>query len=180
MNIRRILRCVLPPVIAVSFAANCADAQSIAVPWSGLGHDPQHTGISRFAAQPMNRIVWQADMDLDPQYSGDDLLIHYGSPLVTRTGTVVIPVKTGAADGFRIEGHSAATGTTFWMQTSDYELPAHNWVPSFGIALTPKNRLYFPGAGGTIYYRDEPDAATSTAGQLAFYGMGSYTANQST
>jgi hypothetical protein len=62
------------------------------------------------------------------------------------------------------------------MQTTDYILPpyqsAGDWTPSCGIALTPANRLYFPGAGGTVYYRDSPDLATASGtGQIAFYGM---------
>jgi hypothetical protein len=53
-------------------------------------------------------------------------------------------------------------------------------VPGFGIALTPKNRLYFPGAGGTVYFRDTPDSPTGTTGQLAFYGLSNYQADPST
>lgn len=157
-----------------------ADTPSIATAWSGLGHDPQHSGISRFAAQPMSRILWTTPVDLNPQYSGNDLFIHYGSPLVTAANTVVIPVKTGASGGFQVEGHRSSDGALLWTQTTDYSLPLHNWVPSCGIALTPKNRLYFPGSGGTVYYRDAPDAATSTTGQIAFYGLANYTADAAT
>ena len=106
-------------------------------------------------------------MDLLPQYMGSALYIHYGSPLITRQNTVVVPVKTGATDSFRVEGHDATTGATKWMLTSDYTLPPHNWTPSFGIALTPKNRVYCPGASGTVWYRDTPDAATGTSGHQA-------------
>jgi hypothetical protein len=174
------MRWILLPVIATGIAAVPARAQSIAVPWSVLGHDPQHTAISRFTANPMNRIEWQTPMDLDPQYSGNDLYIHYGSPLVTRANTVVIPVKTGAWSGFQVEGHASTTGTLLWTQPTDYVLPAHDWTPSCGIALTPQNRLYFPGAGGTVYYRNSPDAATSGTGQIAFYGMANYLAAPAT
>jgi hypothetical protein len=41
--------------------------------------------------------------------------------------------------------------------------------------LTPTNRLYIPGAGGTLYYMDNPDANNATvSGQLAFYGFANY------
>ena len=119
-------------------------------------------------------------VDLAPQYSGTSLLIHYGSPLVTRQNTLIVPVKTGAADGFRVEARDPADGSLKWMESTDYTLPAHNWKPGCGIALTPKNRVYFPGAGGTVYFRDEPDAPTapqSGSGQIAFYGLANYQAN---
>jgi hypothetical protein len=157
-----------------------AFGQSIAIPWSGLGHDPQHSTISKIDSQALGQIRWQMPVDLHPQYSGSDLLIHYGSPLVTRQNTVLVPVKTGTSDGFRVEARDASDGSVKWMQDSDYTLPLHSWVPSFGIALTPKNRVYFPGAGGTVYFRDTPDAATGTTGQLAFYGLANYQADPST
>ena len=119
-------------------------------------------------------------VDLAPQYSGTSLLIHYGSPLLTRQNTLIVPVKTGAYDGFRIEARDPADGSLKWMQASDYTLPAAGWIPACGIALTPKHRLYFPGAGGTVYFRDAPDAATappSGSGRIAFYGLANYQAN---
>ena len=74
-----------------------AGAQSIRFPWSGYGHESQHDAIAPVASQPLNHILWHTPVDLDPQYSGSELLIHYGSPLVTRSNTVIVPVKTGAA-----------------------------------------------------------------------------------
>ena len=162
--------------IALLFTVASCGAQSIAVPWSGYGHDAQHTGISAVPAQPMNVIHWQTPVDEHPQYSGTTLYIHYGSPLSTRTNTIIFPIKTGISDGFRIEARSGGNGAVTWTQASDYTLPQHGWVPSFGPVLTPKNRLYYPGAGGTVYYRDTPDVATGTAGQIAFYGMGNFDA----
>src|SRR6185312_1148358 len=46
--------------------------------------------------------------------------------------------------------------------------------------LTAQNRLYYAGAGGTVYFRDTPDMKTGDSGQLAFYGIDLYNANQST
>ena len=152
--------------------AACCGAQSIAVPWSGYGHDAQHTGISSVAAQPMNAWRWQTPVDEHPQYSGSTLYIHYGSPIATRANTIIFPVKTGDYDGFRLEARNGANGSVTWTQASDYTLPAHGWVPSFNAALTPKNRLWYPGAGGSVYFRDTPDAATGTSEQITFYGMG--------
>jgi hypothetical protein len=146
--------------------------------WTGYARDPQHTALSAYASQPLNNIAWQTPVDLAPQFSGDDLLIHYGSPLVTPANTVIVPVKTGATGGFKVEGLDGATGQTRWSQSTDYVLPPHNWVPSYSPTLTPSGRLYFAGAGGTIYFLDSPDTGgASTTGQLAFYGMASYTAD---
>ncbi len=154
-----------------------ARGQSIAIPWSGHGHDPQHSSISKTAGQPLSQIKWQQLIDLNRVYSGTSLLIHYGVPLVTRQNTIVIPVKTGADGGFQVEGHDATNGAIKWTLVSDYILPTHDWVPEFGICLTPKNRVYYPGIGGTVYYRDNPDAASGPTGQLAFFGLSNYQAN---
>ena len=155
------------------------DAQSIRFPWNGYAHDAQHDAISSVASQPLNRILWQTPTDLNPQYSGSELLIHYGSPSITRSNTVIVPVKTGATGGFEVEALAGATGVTNWVQPTDYILPPHNWTPSFSPVLTPKNRIYFPGGGGTVYYCDTPDAtnASPVIGQTAFYGLTNYTAN---
>ena len=154
-------------------------AQSIRFPWNGYGHDPQHDAISPVASQPLNRILWQTPVDLNPQYSGGELFIHYGSPLITRSNTVIVPVKTGAAGGFEVKALAGATGVMNWVQPTDYILPPHHWIPSFSPALTPKNRLYFSGGGGTVYYCDAPDATnvSPVIGQIAFYGLTNYTAN---
>jgi hypothetical protein len=44
--------------------------------------------------------------------------------------------------------------------------------------LSLRNRIYYPGAGGTIYYRDQVDSATGPSGQIAFYGNSLYAANK--
>jgi hypothetical protein len=98
--------------------------------------------------------------------------------LVTQANTVIVPVKTGTTGGFELEGINGANGQVKWTQTSDYVLPPHNWVPSYSPTLAPGNKLYFAGAGGTIYYITNPDAnGASTSGHLAFYGLSNYTAN---
>lgn len=127
----------------------------------------------------MSRIRWSAPVDLHPQYNGSgDLLIHYGTPLATRANTIIFPVKTGTYDGFRVEARNGGDGTVLWTRASDYTLPSHNWVPSFGPAITPKNRVYFAGSGGTVHYRDAPDVASGGEGQIAFYGLANYQADQ--
>ncbi len=145
--------------------------------WSGHARDAQHTALSLSPSQPLNHIHWSTPVDLKPQLTQGELLIHYGSPVITAQNTVIVPVKTGAASGFRVDAHSGTDGTLQWSLPSDYVLPPHNWVPEFGPVLTPTSRLYFPGAGGTVYYRDSPDSTTGPQGQIAFYGLVNYQAS---
>ena len=154
-------------------------AQSLTLPWSNYGRDPQHRALSTVPSQPLRRVKWQAPVDLAPQYSGNELLIHYGSPLLTASNSVIIPVKTGATDGFRIDVRNAIDGLLKYSLSTDYSLPPHNWTPSFGPVLTVRNRLYWAGAGGTVYYRDKPDSSTGASGQIAFYGNDLYSSNKS-
>jgi hypothetical protein len=57
---------------------NSAVASSQA--WNSFARDAQHTAQSPVRSQALNHIHWQTPVDLLPQYSGSDLLIHYGSP----------------------------------------------------------------------------------------------------
>lgn len=141
--------------------------------WSGYGHDAQHTALSTVAAQARNGIHWSTPVDLKPQTTSGELLIHYGSPAVTAANTVLLPVMTGVTEGFEIEARNGATGALIYSLASDYTLPPHNWTPPYGIVLSsPANggtpdrenrprepgrgarepkvaeRLYYPGAGG--------------------------------
>jgi hypothetical protein len=161
------------------FMSAVAVAQSIRFPWGGYGHDAQHETISAVASQPLNRILWQTPVDLSvPATNTAELLIHYGSPSITRSNTVLLPVKINSSGGFEIESIVGATGATNWIQISDYKLPPHGWTPSFSGVLTPKNWFYFPGGGGTVYFCHTPDTNSSPIfGQIAFYGLANYLAN---
>ncbi len=108
------------------------------------------------------------------------LYIHYGSPLVTAANTVLVPVRTSASNTFEVDAHSGATGALIYSLSTDYTPPPHVWIPSYSPVLSRATRLYYAGAGGTVYYRDQPDSATGPSGQIAFYGNALYAANQST
>ena len=148
--------------------------------WWGYGRDAQHTGQGAIATQPLSRIQWTTSVDLQPQYSKGDLLIHYGSPVVSASNSVIVPVKTGATNGFRIDAHAGAVGTLLWTTVSDYLLPSHDWTPSFGVTLTKKNRLYMPGSGGKLLWCDDADAGATTMQRAIFYGSGTYDAAKAT
>src|SRR6266852_2059607 len=154
------------------------DRQLLSASWPEFALNPQHTALSTVASQPLQSIRWQTPVDLQPQYSGNELFIHYGSPLITPSNTIIVPVKTGATDGFEVEAFDAANHGMLWTQTTDYILPPHGWTPSYSPVLTAQNRLYFAGAGGTIYYLDNPDSpAPHPVTQIAFYGLSNYNAD---
>jgi len=168
-------------VLFLTLTAPFLQGQSLTLPWNGYGHDAQHTASSATAAQPLNAIHWSTPVDLNPPGGtggAGDLLIHYGSPMITAANTVLVPVKTGELDGFQIQAFSGASGASLYTLATDYSLPPHDWTLAFGPTLSVRNRLYYPGAGGTVYYRDQVDSASGATGQIAFYGNAVYGGNQ--
>jgi hypothetical protein len=143
--------------------------------WSGTGANAQHTGLAPTAAQPLQAIHWQTPVDQSPQFSSNELLIHYGSPLVTPGNTVIVPVKTGPFNGFQIEAFDGSTGTPKWTVGSDYLLPTDtSWVPEYAPVLAG-GRLYFAGAGGTLFYINNLDSTgPHSPVRVAFYGMDNF------
>jgi hypothetical protein len=164
-----------------------AFAQPADLTWNGYAHDAQHTANASRATQSLNRIHWSTPVDLNKP--GGEIFVHYGSPSITSAGTVLVPVKlwTGTTDGFKIQafapGVSGANPAPLYELSTDYILPAHNWTPPYGPTLSLRNRLYYPGAGGTVYYRDQADSSVGpngqhgATGQIAFYGTALYKAN---
>jgi hypothetical protein len=144
--------------------------------WMTYARDPQHTALSSQASQPLALVRWSTPVDVSmPSYP---ILIHYGSPLVTPGNTVIVPVKTTSAGGFVVEARRGQDGGLLWSQSTDYVVPPHGWMPSYSPTLTPSHRVYFAGAGGTVYFRDNVDSSGPAAsGQLAFFGLNNYTAN---
>jgi hypothetical protein len=123
-----------------------------------FGGNAQHTSSYAPPAQSLNTIKWTASIDLN----NTGALIHYGSPLVTAGNTVLASVKTGT-DGFQVDGFNGATGAHKYTLSSDYILPEHNWIPSYNPCIATGafgTRLYYAGAGGTIWHIDNPDSNT--------------------
>lgn len=143
--------------------------------WWGFGRDVQHSSIAGASAQALTRVLWQTPVDLAPQYSGNSLLIHYGTPVISAANTVIVPVKTGATGGFRIDARAGASGALLWSAVSDYVLPQQqSWTPSYNLALTRGGRVYAPGAGGKLLFRDNVDSASGALQNVVFYGAGVY------
>ena len=149
--------------------------------WFGYGRDAQHSAVSGIASQDLGKSAWTTPVDLAPQYTpGGALLTHYGSPVVTTANTVIIPVKTGATGGYKIEARVGSTGTLLWTLATDYVAPPHNWNPPYNPMLTQQGQLAAPAAGGRLIVRDSPDAAAGGTATLVFYGAAAYNAAPAT
>jgi hypothetical protein len=147
--------------------------------WSGFAENPQHTAISSVAAQALEKIHWQTKVDLMPEFESDELLIHYGSPLVTPNNTIIIPVKLHADGGFRIDARRGSDGKLLWSVNTDYVLPPGFQIQSYSPALAANGRLYFAGAGGTVLWVDHvDDAGAKTVHRTAFYNVHKFNANK--
>ena len=181
------LRCRITPFTATTaciLLAAITVAQTVPAPvrppphahatgWLSASHDPQHTGISSVASQPLHRIRWSTPVDLQPPLG--NILIHYGSPLVTAENTVILPVKTGD-DSFRIEARDGEDGSLLWKMATDYSLPPN---PGFQLSLGPvisKNRVIVPAGGGSVIVRNKPDEKKGARKRLVFYGIDNYNA----
>jgi hypothetical protein len=154
----------------LAMASCLAPASRGQVPWQGYAKNEQHTAQSGIQSQALGTIVWQTPVDLQPQYQGNDLFIHYGSPVITSANTVIVPVKIGVDDGFELQARSGADGALLWTQTTDYTLPPHGWTPSYSPTLTPQGRVYWAGAGGTLFWRSSLDSPGNVLpNQVNFY-----------
>src|SRR5262245_47375645 len=136
-------------VAALVVAVHASGSGSTSFAWTGYGRHPQPTAVSGAPGKRPLNVRWSTPVDLAPQYvGGDSLLIHYGSPLVTRRNTVIVTVKTGATDGFRLDGRDGTTGALVWTAPTDYSLPPHNWTPRVRPVLAGGRTPLFPGHGG--------------------------------
>jgi hypothetical protein len=153
------------------FASGAAFAQA-----TTFGGNAQHTSSYAAPAQNLNRIKWTTSIDLN----NTGALAHYGSPLVTSSNTVLVPVKI-AGDSFRVDAFNGATGAPKYVIPSDYIMPDNVWIPAYNPCVTTGplgTRMYFAGAGGTIWHIDNPDANTpGPPVREAFYPLANYNAN---
>lgn len=165
-SITRITRDLILAIASLTLAfllTTTARAQST------FGGNAQHTANYSPAAQNLNMVHWTASIDMNNTGG----YAHYGAPLISTANTIFVPVKTGANGGFQINVLDAANGAALYSLSTDYALPAHNWIPAYQPVLATgpvETRLYYPGAGGTIYYIDNVDSVSHSAPvQQVFY-----------
>ena len=132
-------------------------SQSVFAQATTFAGNAQHTSNYGVAAQSLNTIKWTTSIDFN-----NTTPAHYGAPLISASNTVFVPVKT-ATNGFRVDVFNGANATAKYVLTTDYILPNHTWVPVYNPCIATGSfgtRLYYAGAGGTIFHVDNPDSNT--------------------
>ncbi len=146
-------------------------------PWPGFAGNAQHTALGQVHTQQMRGFYWYTPVDLAPELSSNgSLTTHYGSPVITRRNTVLVPVRVGPGT-FRVQARVGATGDLLWQLTSDYLPPPHRWVPSFNPVLTSvasDERMVMPLRGGRVQVRRNLESITPDVTTLTFYGDALY------
>jgi hypothetical protein len=167
-------------LLACFFTALLGVQAQTAVPV--FGGNAQHTANYRPAARNLNAIRWSSSVDLGSVDLGTNgKSTHYGAPAISGGNTVFVPVRT-ATNGFQINAVSGNTGGSIYTLSTDYIAPGHNPMASYGPALATGShgtRLYYAGAGGSVYYIENPDSRPGSAPvQQVFYGLSNYQANR--
>src|SRR5215469_6783453 len=158
-----------------------AGAARAAVAWAGFAGNAQHTAVANKAAQPLKRIRWHAKVDRAPVLVGNELLIHYGSPMITGANTVLVPTRVSATAGFKVVARNGTTGARRWSLATDYRTPAFlagAFTPPLPAALTPGNTLAVAGAGGTVLMRAHANRAVGAVQRRVFYGAAQWRAHR--
>jgi Bacterial Ig-like domain (group 3) len=145
-----------------------------------LGGNAQHTADYSATAQNLNTVHWTTSIDLNNAGG----FAHYGAPVITPANTIFVPVKTGATSGFQINAFNGGSGAAIYSLSTDYIASSSQWIVPYQPALATNSvetRLYYPGAGGTIYYIDNVDSTSHGAPvQQVFYtSLANYQANAS-
>ena len=156
---------------ALLWAAN-ASAQTGA--WLTHSHDEQHTALSTVQSQPLSKIHWHTPVDLFPPQG--EIFIHYGSPLVTASNTVIVPVKTGN-NSYRVQAMNGGTGKKIWQLNTGWQSPGATFVPGLGATISG-NTLFVPDIAGRVISRPNPDEKKQKNTKLYFYGVKNFKKNQ--
>jgi hypothetical protein len=160
-------------------APTAADVAVDGPAWGGFARTAQHAAVSEVASQPLQTIAWSAVVDLAPPItSSGALAAHYATPLISRRNTVVMAVRTGADDSFRIEARRGGSGTLAWAMATAWKPPPHRWLPTLQTVIAPDGRLLVPTSAGRVLVRRDVDALDAASGGTVdarvFYGDAVY------
>jgi hypothetical protein len=160
---------------SVIWMAACAAmlAPNATAQWLTHSHDEQHTALSTVQSEALDTIHWHVPVDLHPPEG--EILIHYGSPLVTAANTVIVPVKTNT-NSFRVEAHNGATGKRMWLLSTGWQAPEADFIPGLGPTISG-SQLFIPDIAGRVLARENPDETKGTTTRLYFYGAKNYRKN---
>ena len=151
--------------------------------WAGHGGNSAHTAMSTVPSRQLDSIVWSIPIDLNPRYSGNDLLTHYGEVSVTGQNVVITSVKQNLTDGFKIRAFKSS-GLALWTESTDYSLPPQGWIASCSPTLVftrgtlADPMVAYPMGGGRVAFRaaHNPGAVPVVH---AFYGDANFSNNSS-
>lgn len=155
-----------------------------AVEWAGFAGNAQHTAVATRRPQPFRRVRWRAKVDLAPDVQFGELLIHYGSPMITAANTVLVPTRVSGRAGYRVVAYSGTSGARRWSLDTDYRPPAFTggfgaWTPPLPAVLTPRAALAVAGAGGTVLMRTHANRTAGAVRRRVFYGAAQWRAHRS-
>jgi hypothetical protein len=170
--------------VALAGTSRAVGGSTSRIEWAGFAGNAQHTAVATARPQPFNRIRWRVKVDEHPDLVVGDLLIHYGSPMITAANTVLVPTRISAKAGFRVVAYSGASGRKRWSLDTDYRTPAfiaktYAWTPPLPAALTPGGTLAVAGAGGTVLMRENANSPVGAVHRLVFYGAAQWRAHRS-
>jgi hypothetical protein len=159
-------------ISTVIWMAACAAilAPNATAQWLTHSHDEQHTALSTIQSEALDTIHWHVPVDLHPPEG--EILIHYGSPLVTAANTVIVPVKTNT-NSFRVEAHNGATGKRMWLLSTGWQAPEADFIPGLGPTISG-SQLFIPDIAGRVLVRQNPDETKGATTRLYFYGAKNY------
>ncbi len=149
--------------------------------WAGHGGNSAHTAMSTVPARKLDAIAWSIPIDLQPRYSGNDLLTHYGEVSVTGQNVVITSVKQNLTDGFKIRAFKAS-GQPLWTENTDYSLPPQGWIASCSPTLVftrgtlADPMVAYPMGGGRVAFRSAHNPGAVSVVH-AFYGDANYLGN---
>jgi hypothetical protein len=117
----------------------------------------------------MNRVLWSTTVDVTHNATSS----HYGAPLITASNTVIVPTVASSSN-YIINAYEGGTGRLKYTLKNDYRFPGNITIwPVYQpvlVALPSGIRLSYPGAGGTVYYVENPDSDTPNPPiQICFY-----------
>lgn len=162
-----------------------AAGSGAAVAWAGFAGNSQHTAMALKPAQPLDRIRWRAPVDLAPRKIHGELLIHYGSPMITAANTVLVPTRVSAKAGYRVVAYSGTSGVRRWSLSTHYMPPPaftganHAFTPPLPAVLTPDKTLAVAAAGGTVLLRANVNRPAGLVTRRVFYGAAQWQAHRS-
>ncbi|HEY2507600.1 MAG TPA: hypothetical protein VGI58_13885 [Streptosporangiaceae bacterium] len=170
--------------MAVAGTSHAAGSSTAGIEWAGFARNAQHTAALAVRPQPLQRIRWRVKVDQHPALTVGDLLIHYGSPMITAANTVLVPTRISARAGFRVIAYAGTNGARRWSLDTDYQPPAFSpfsgtWEPPLPAVLTPGKALAVAGAGGTVLLRGHVNSAIAAVHRLVFYGAAQWQAHRS-